>query len=233
MVQSAYEIESFGSTDHLLMGYTRDCLSAHTHTDTHLNRKWKSNCYTSIIMLMEWAIHKAHNKLPANKPATGIKRTTSNEMMTKRRTNQIAYTHEFSFSVASKNPLIFQMNVAPSLEPAAIRLISRLNETRDQSQPTLKLSLLCCPIGPATNTRAIRDDDSAGRLYKYNCAHSHLNDFIIWFIRKSSNLIVSSRTQLSKYLQSLDRSSDVILPWSTISLAEQSVRVSQKRIFLS
>lgn len=32
--------------------------------------------------------------------------------------------------------------MAPSFEPAAIRLISRLNDTRDQSQPTLKLSLL-------------------------------------------------------------------------------------------
>lgn len=37
---------------------------------------------------------------------------------------------------------MFHMNIAPSFEPAAIRLISRLNDTRDQSQLTLKLSLL-------------------------------------------------------------------------------------------
>lgn len=62
---------------------------------------------------------------------------------------------------------------------------------------------------------------------------TYLNVLTIWFIRKSSSLIVSSRTQLTKYLQSLDKSNDVILPASTISLAEQSVRVSQNRIFLS
>lgn len=120
-------------------------------------------------MLM--AIHKAHNKLLANKPATGIKRTTSHETMTKRRTNQIAYTHEFSFSVASKNPLIFQMNVAPSLEPAAIRLISRLNETRDQSQPTLKLSLLWSDW-MATKYGQLEMMTVLAPVQLYNCAHS-------------------------------------------------------------
>lgn len=51
-------------------------------------------------------------------------------------------TYEFSLSVPSKCPLIFHMNIVPSLEPAASRLVSRLNDTRDQSQLTLKLSLL-------------------------------------------------------------------------------------------
>lgn len=51
-------------------------------------------------------------------------------------------TYEFSLSVPSNCPLIFHMNIAPSFEPAAMRLISRLNDTRDQSQLTLKLSLL-------------------------------------------------------------------------------------------
>lgn len=51
-------------------------------------------------------------------------------------------TYIFSFNVVSNCPLIFHMNICPSFDPAAIRLISRLNDTRDQSQPTLKLSLL-------------------------------------------------------------------------------------------
>lgn len=76
----------------------------------------------------------------------------------------------------------------------------------------------------------LRCDFGFGGFHKKN---SYLNDLIIWFMRRSNNLIVSSRTQLSKYWQSFDRSNDVILPCSTISLAEQSVRVSQKRIFLS
>lgn len=62
---------------------------------------------------------------------------------------------------------------------------------------------------------------------------THLKLLIIWFIRRSNNLMVSSLTQLIKYLQSLDKSNDVIFPCSTMSLAEQSVLVSQKRIFLS
>lgn len=51
-------------------------------------------------------------------------------------------TYIFSFNVVSSCPIIFHTNICPSFDPAAIRLISRLNETRDQSQPTLKLSLL-------------------------------------------------------------------------------------------
>lgn len=46
--------------------------------------------------------------------------------------------------------------------------------------------------------------------------------------------MVSSRTQHSRNLLSLDRSSEVILPCIGMSLPVQSaVRVSQKRIFLS
>lgn len=124
------------------------------------------------------------------------------------------------------------MNIAPSLEPAAIRLVSRLNDTRDQSQPTLKLSLL--------NVRKYFEQKRKTHLEMEfiiiandNMCLTHQNVLIIWFMRRSNNLMVSSRTQLSKYLQSFDKSNDVILPWRTISLAEQSVRVSQNRIFLS
>lgn len=73
---------------------------------------------------------------------------------------------------------------------------------------------------------------------------------ITWLRLRSNNLIVSSLTQATRYLQSenrvfecnfgknwkklpLDKSSDVIFPGNTISFEEQSVRVSQKRIFLS
>lgn len=62
---------------------------------------------------------------------------------------------------------------------------------------------------------------------------SSLNDLSTWFVRMSSSLMVSSRTQHSKYLQSLDRSREVTLPPRTISLAEKLALVSQKRIFLS
>lgn len=76
---------------------------------------------------------------------------TNNEQKTKYNTQKtvqcendktVENTYEFSLSVPSKCPLIFHMNIVPSLEPAANRLVSRLNDTRDQSQLTLKLSLL-------------------------------------------------------------------------------------------
>lgn len=54
----------------------------------------------------------------------------------------LVFTYIFSFNVVSNCPFMFHTNICPSFDPAAIRLISRLNETRDQSQPTLKLSLL-------------------------------------------------------------------------------------------
>lgn len=164
----------------------------------------------------------------------------------------IKNTYEFSLSVPSNCPLIFHMNIAPSFEPAAMRLVSRLNETRDQSQLTLKLSLLHTHweqkwekktkiqrktlfVGLWTSSGLDEiKKTKTGRILKKKTNRSHyLNVFIIWFMRKSNNLIVSSRTQLSKYWQSFDRSNDVILPCSTISFAEQSVRVSQNRIFLS
>lgn len=53
-----------------------------------------------------------------------------------------SYTHECSFSVVSSLPLMCHTKMEPSAEPAAIRVPSGLNATLDQSQPTLKLSLL-------------------------------------------------------------------------------------------
>lgn len=169
MAQSAYEIESFGLYwVNLLIGIRFD--GWNHNRDNHLNRKWKSNCYTKIIMTIQW-IMAGYSQSIINclgqikrKKSTMRRRwrwspTNNNKKKTHSHTINIvygfvkiqkehtncesnAYTHEFSFSVASKNPLIFQMNMAPSPEPAAIWLISRLNDTRDQSQPTLKLSLL-------------------------------------------------------------------------------------------
>lgn len=81
-----------------------------------------------------------------------------------------------------------------------------------------------------------REQQRTHKPYTYTITlhiSKYLNVLIIWFIRRSNNLIVSSRTQLNKYLQSFDKSNDVILPCNTMSFAEQSVRMSQKRIFLS
>lgn len=54
-----------------------------------------------------------------------------------------------------------------------------------------------------------------------------------WFMRTSSSLMVSSRTQHSSWHRSADKSSELIRPPSTISLALLSARESQKRRRLS
>lgn len=129
----------------------------------------------------------------------------------------------WSFRVASSWPATFHRNTEPSAAPAAIFEQSGLKATRAQSQPTLKLSWLKGGVQGWVERPENRETPMS----------THLNVPIIWFCRKSNNLIVSSRTQQSNSLQSFDKSSDVIFPCSVISLEEQSVRVSQKRIFLS
>lgn len=132
-------------------------------------------------------------------------------------------TYLGSFSTDSSGPLMFHTNTDPSADPAANRWQVGLNATRDQSQPTLKLSLLQT-INPAL----------ARSQYHPSPEPPYRNVRTILFWRRSSRLMVSSRTQHSRNLLSLDRSSEVILPCIGMSLPVQSaVRVSQKRIFLS